>query len=1110
MKKFIFLLLLTIFTNNALAQLNQNSFTHYNELDGTDIYCTISDRFGNIWIGSQSGLVRYDGYEFKHFYFDPNDSGSLKDIVVWSLFEDKKENIWIGGLGCINKYDPKTKSFKRYEYDRLIELPPSGQSGISTITEDHNGRIYFGVSSPIGENINKALIYYDEKTDKLNSFKNPDNFNIDNVFSLVTDHQGAIWFSAWSGFFKIDTNNQISEIKFDAKDNQSKESISFGSLKFDASNMLWMLSNQNKLCSYNAITKEFDSFPIKIGSDTKSASFYSSNIAIDKENNIYVGSNNGILLFDKKTETFQLIKTQDAEKEEVLNITSLANDSFGNIWIGTIAKGLYKYEKRIRLESYINPLDKATRLVGWIGIPTETSDGKIWFIEENGNPDNSGLTVMDVPTRTFKSFTYKSIFREFKHLFNLYLPNKDEIYLCASDGIYIYSIKNNTAKKIVLKGVPKNIKDIYNLYKDSLGNFWVFSFQGVYKRSNNSTVFTHYDLSKFPEGNTGSNTVTRFFESKNNRLWMITNNGLFSYNYKTNKMERHGYDNKKGDVFISQDINSFYEDKNGIAWVGTWQGGLSRYDVNTKKIKTYTRTDGLPSMSIQGILADEKNNTLWLSTFNGISRFDIKTGQFNNFTLDDGIQGQLYADGSYLKTAGGLLIFGGGNGIDVINPKAVFKNSKPPNVFITDFKVDNKSIINENNDTLKKGIYDTKAIDLRFNQNNITIDFIGIHYTNPSQNKYAYKLENYDKDWREVSNQRSAYYSNLPPGKYIFKVKSANSFGIWSEKGASIEINILPPWWQTWWAYCIYGLLLIMAIIGTDKFQRHRILQAERQKNQKRELEQAKEIEKAYTELKATQSQLIQSEKMASLGELTAGIAHEIQNPLNFVNNFSEVSAELLAEMNGALENGDIEEAKALSNDVIENLGKINHHGKRADAIVKGMLQHSRSSSGKKEPTDLNALCDEYLRLSYHGLRAKDKSFNATMNIDFDETIGKINIIPQDFGRVILNLLNNAFYAVNEKKKSLPNPEVEIYEPKVSIITKKINNTVEIKVIDNGNGIPENIVGKIFQPFFTTKPAGQGTGLGLSLSYDIIKSQEGALNVQSNSTGTTFTIFLKI
>ena len=276
---------------------------------------------------------------------------------------------------------------------------------------------------------------------------------------------------------------------------------------------------------------------------------------------------------------------------------------------------------------------------------------------------------------------------------------------------------------------------------------------------------------------------------------------------------------------------------------------------------------------------------------------------------------------------------------------------------------------------------------------------------------------------------------------------------------------------------------------------------------------QKEELELALQELKATQSQLIQAEKMASLGELTAGIAHEIQNPLNFVNNFSEVSNELVGELKGELYKADNERDKKLEeeliNDISQNLEKINHHGKRADAIVKGMLQHSRISSGQKEPTDINELADEYLRLSYHGLRAKDKTFNATMNTNFDKSVGVINIVAQDIGRVILNLINNAFYAVNEALHHAQSGSN--YEPTVSIETKKINNKVEIIVKDNGNGIPQKIVDKIFQPFFTTKPTGEGTGLGLSLSYDIIKAHGGEIKVESiDGKGTTFIIVLPV
>ena len=296
--------------------------------------------------------------------------------------------------------------------------------------------------------------------------------------------------------------------------------------------------------------------------------------------------------------------------------------------------------------------------------------------------------------------------------------------------------------------------------------------------------------------------------------------------------------------------------------------------------------------------------------------------------------------------------------------------------------------------------------------------------------------------------------------------------------------------------------------LATEKeIQKRELIAQQKIELEKQVLERTSELKQSLENLKSTQSQLIQSEKMASLGELTAGIAHEIQNPLNFVNNFSEVNREMIAEMKEEIAKGNYDEVKLLADDIEANEGKIIHHGKRADAIVKGMLQHSRSSTGVKESTDINALCDEYLRLSYHGLRAKDKEFNATMNTDFDKTIGKINIIPQDIGRVLLNLYNNAFYAVNEKKKTAG----ENYQAAVSVSTKKINNKVELTVKDNGNGIPQKVVDKIFQPFFTTKPTGQGTGLGLSLSYDIVKAHGGETKVETKEgEGSEFVIILPL
>jgi len=308
---------------------------------------------------------------------------------------------------------------------------------------------------------------------------------------------------------------------------------------------------------------------------------------------------------------------------------------------------------------------------------------------------------------------------------------------------------------------------------------------------------------------------------------------------------------------------------------------------------------------------------------------------------------------------------------------------------------------------------------------------------------------------------------------------------------------------QRLWIFSIAGALLSALLVAFILYRNNKI----KQKANARLKKQKEEIQTTLEQLEAAQKQLIQSEKMASLGELTAGIAHEIQNPLNFVTNFSEVSEELIIELKEEIENNSKKDIEEILENINQNLGKINHHGKRASSIVKGMLDHSRTNSGERVLTDINVLADEYLKLAYHGLRAKDRTFSADFRTELDKTIPKISIIAQDFGRVILNLINNAFYAVSEKTKV----SEDTYQPEVIVTTKKMDNQIQISVRDNGNGIPNDLVDKIFQPFFTTKPTGKGTGLGLSLSYDIVKAHGGEINVETKENkGTEFIITLPI
>jgi signal transduction histidine kinase len=385
--------------------------------------------------------------------------------------------------------------------------------------------------------------------------------------------------------------------------------------------------------------------------------------------------------------------------------------------------------------------------------------------------------------------------------------------------------------------------------------------------------------------------------------------------------------------------------------------------------------------------------------------------------------------------------------------------------------------------------------DLRFHFGHNPAQYEGFY-------QYQYILDGVDKKWSSLTDLPvSERYHNIPPGYYTFRVSIRKRDGNWTIP-SEFHFRIRPPLWSSWWAELFYFIIFIGLVRLWVRFRSLRLLKENTWLEQK-VAERTEALTQSLETLRQAQGQLIQAEKMASLGELTAGIAHEIQNPLNFVNNFSEVNTELLEDVNKSLDEGNTAEVKDILKDIETNMGKITFHGKRADAIVKGMLLHSRASSGEKILTDVNMLTDEYLRLSYHGLRARDKSFNAQFVMDFDEKTGELMLVKQDIGRVLLNLFNNAFYSVTEKKKQIEKAKQsgegagnELYEPTVLVSTKRKKDFVEIRIRDNGQGISKKVIDKIYQPFFTTKPAGQGTGLGLSLSYDIItKEHNGKIDV---------------
>lgn len=766
----------------------------------------------------------------------------------------------------------------------------------------------------------------------------------------------------------------------------------------------------------------------------------------------------------------------------------------------------------------------------------EDYKGYLWI-----GTDESLVVVDSARSRMWKLDTSSGLADNFVE--NISEKNGD-IIICTNGGYNLYSPENNEMRRLQKKdGLPSDT--IFDLNKDRAGNEWIAGLiGGIVKHEKKSGLILQLSATDGPAGN----TVIQSIEA-NGKIWinnaesgpMILDpeNNTIQFIKNLPEINKRGY-------------KEIFKDSEDNFWISGYPNyGVFYIDLKNRTITHLTTREGLADNSIFSTLEYDgkhlitsETDTKVLTTTPGDSenRWQISTMQYSgqqkksgrtfasdavthrgNFLWGDNslyIIHDINADTSSGKT---LL-----NGVTILDKRAYFFKVAPGSSDSLK-RLSNEAGYTEKGDLdwdeLKGPFHLPTKLSIPYDQNVIRFHFTELGAGRGKNPNFAYVLEGFDKKWTITNELASNTYLNLNPGDYVFKVSSQWKNGTWNTP-ASFSFTIRPPWYQTWWAWLIY-VVVALALLRFYIAFRSRKLIRENKTLEEKVNQRTQELQRSYETLKSTQAQLIHSEKMASLGELTAGVAHEIQNPLNFVNNFSEINKELIEELKIKNEELKIEdeEVKELLGGIKDNSEKINQHGQRASAIVKGMLEHSRTSTGQKVPADINKLADEYLRLAYHGLRAKDKSFNATIKTDFDETLsadeagmGKINIVPQDIGRVLLNLFNNAFYTVQQKGKEVAEqrlPTVErpaiLYDPTVSVATKKSGESVIIPVTDNGNGIPEKIKEKIFQPFFTTKPTGEGTGLGLSLSYDMVKAHGGEIKVESTpGEGTTFVVTLPV
>ncbi len=1140
-------------SNKVDAQPAELQFKHITADDGlshNSVYTIFQDSRGYMWFGTQDGLNRYDGYEIKVYKNLVNDPTSIDNNWITEIFEDSKGNLWVctsGGSttasGGLNKYDHDTDSFERVVFSEEQE----DVYVVWSITEDHDENIWVGtndglfvladkserfkkfehqgeISGSLSHNhindvyVDRAGIVwigtaggginkYHKETNSFSSYKqtglHEQGLKSDDVVDVLEDSEGIIWAATRNGLSRLDSFiGDFSTQFFDSERDRGFAGNHYKAIYEDQNHELWaglFGGGLRKIDRDNGTVRVYRNIPGRpksLGSDDVHALWQ------DHAGILWVGTGNGVAYVDLNAGYFSLLRHEGSNKNSLNDnaVKSIYVDPVqeGKLWIGTESGGLNRFDQNTgQVDHFVNRQ----------GDPSSIDNNLVYsvLVDHKGTlwaGTWSGLNKLDRRTGRFTHFLTDHPNHFYKRIRFLYeAPSEPGVLWIAAGGGGLVRFEPISGK---LDRYLSDPDDAYTINAD-----W----------------------------------VSAIFEDSKGRLWVgASTGGLNQFHRDTETFTRYQHEYGVSTSLASREVNAITETPDGIIWLAT-NAGLAKFDAAKNEFYHYTeQNSGIPDNTIVGLLVD--NNQLWMSTLKGISKFDPESEYFENYGVEQGLQGRAFNLFAYHKGGDGKFYFGGPNGLNFFSPEEIYGNPVPPKLDIVDFKLFDVSVRPGENSLLAHHISTVNRIELPNNQNDLSFDYVGLHFSNSKKNRYEYMLEKYDRTWREGDASRNAKYTSLNPGNYVFKVRASNANGVWTPAARMIEISVGLPWWRKGWAFIVYAVILGACVFVVDRYQRIRLLRKERETAQIREaelraqaaqlkaraleaendrkeieLKKAEQLKEAYdalqesmNNLKRTQRQLVQAEKMASLGQLTAGIAHEIKNPLNFVINFAGLTRSLVSELGAtlfgdehAIDKDRREEIQDMISMLELNAERINEHGLRADSIVQGMMEHSRPSVQEAEPTNLTRTLDLAIDLALNGLKIEFADIKFDIIREYDESIGNVNLIPQDFTRVIINILDNALYAVREYAAG----NDDEFKPEIVVYTAREGKNVVIKISDNGPGISEETKAKIFDPFFTTKPAGSGnTGLGLSLSHDIIsQGHHGSLEVESEpGKGTTFII----
>jgi signal transduction histidine kinase/ligand-binding sensor domain-containing protein len=1112
-------------------------FTHYtpenevNPLPSAEVTRVYQDKLGYMWFAVySSGIVRYDGVNMEVYGLDEG----LSDLYIWDLNEDSAGRLWVSSNAGIVVSEKALDAYGVGEKIRFVRR--FGDTELINVAVNHNklatdedGQIWVGTES-LG--IVRYRFSSDSalESDTLSTVLNRDAENVA-VRSLVARSDGSVWVALLGGDLLKYENGDVSATYTTGSPinvNTLYESPDGTLWGGEQSGSIWRLNEENDEPEFIFLNSTSTSnIPnITIGSDgllwvssegsglqkldpvsgSQIATYTRANGLLaeviynlyqDRENNIWIAQSGGIskLRYNYKAFLNLTANSFAGEKPTLPSpsvnavLSSLSHTTPCKIWAGTSEGGIACIDENfdsefIQLEvgltgNWVNGIiyDQSGRV--WIG--TARGLNSISFTDTQPLEDASSTSIFTVFDTEALLSTYPaaSILAVEKMMVQNYSESESEIesiWFPAYQAVYAV-INDRLFTLDTSNGLPAAI--FHTVAFDSNRYLWVGTRdRGIYRSTEPVTAET---LLK----NAAGDRSALHFEP-----WWSAENGAPS-----NQIEKM--------LWYS-----------GSMWVGT-PAGLAVLESGSTTIKyLITASEGLRASNATSFAVSPVSGMLWVGTNQGLAEIDPETGKvLRTVTRLDGlVDNEVWFYGSVHFDPLGTLYFGTARGISIYNPDTDKTNEVPPTLKLTNFLSEN--IPGERNEYI--------------------FEYAALSFGNERQIRYQTRLIGFNDEWSPFKSDTRVNFTNLSaiflPKLYTFEVQAINESGIPSVEPISFEFHVAPPALLSWWAFLIYLVILAIGIFGVDRFQRARLIKQEREAAHLREtelkaetaiarstaaeaqakalqaendlkaaeLEKARELEIAYHELKSTQNRLIQAEKMASLGRLSTGIAHEIKNPLNFINNFSEVSRELVEELKTALAKNDQEEVIYIMENLSFNTQKIDEHGKRADAIVRSMMQHSRGGQGEFEDFQLNQLIKEYTDLAYHGKKSQNSNLDVLVNMQLDPSVTRVKMIPQKIGQVLQNIVENAIDSMWDHKKKVDGE----YRPEIQISSRRSNGYVEIKIADNGPGIPEHIKERIFEPFFTTKPTGEGTGLGLSLSYDFITQiHSGKLELADSELG---------